>query len=133
MFLGCGNGAVRVFGRPDDPIARIVLDQIFERFRKLTIVLDDQDPEHPRDLPMSRNFRENPSLMLARICSARESPVNEVYVQQPGAAPERKEGARSEAPDARSPLKLVNRLCAVEDVRADLLARFRRRPQDGAT
>ena len=35
----------------DDAVARIVLDQIFERFRKLTIVLDDQDPEHPRASP----------------------------------------------------------------------------------
>ena len=44
--FGCGNGTVGIGGRSHDPVARIVLDQIFERFRQLLVVLDHQDPEH---------------------------------------------------------------------------------------
>ena len=45
-LFGCGNGPVGIGGGCDDPIARIVLDEIFERFRQLLVVLDHQDPEH---------------------------------------------------------------------------------------
>ena len=51
MLLGGGDRAVGVVGDRHDPVARIVLDQIFERRRQLRIVFDDQDPEHPRASP----------------------------------------------------------------------------------
>ena len=47
MLFGCGNGAIGVLRHRDNAIARIVLDQIFERHRQLAVVLDDEDVEHP--------------------------------------------------------------------------------------
>ena len=69
VLLGRGDRAFGILGDRDDPVAGIVLDQIFDGFRKLQIILDDQDPEHPPSLPKprgnsSRKFRH---LMLARI------------------------------------------------------------------
>jgi len=41
IFLNCGNGAVRIFGCCDNPVARIVLDQILERGCELRVVFDN--------------------------------------------------------------------------------------------
>jgi hypothetical protein len=60
MLLGRRNRSVGVFSLCDHAIAGIVLNLILERFRQLSVVLDDQDPEHPR-LPTLN------SAMLARI------------------------------------------------------------------
>jgi hypothetical protein len=46
LFSG-GNGALGVLRDGHDAIARIVLDQIFERDRQLAVVLDNEDVEHP--------------------------------------------------------------------------------------
>ena len=46
MRFGRGDRAVEIVGGRDDAIARIVLDQIFQRRRQLAIVFDDQDLEH---------------------------------------------------------------------------------------
>ena len=43
----------------DHAIARIVLDQIFERGRKLGVVLDDQDPEHMAFPPHRNRQKQN--------------------------------------------------------------------------
>ena len=70
-LFSCGNGAVGVGGRGDDPVTRIVLDEILERFRQLLVVLDHQDPEH-RESPRTHehSHRKNRlkirDLMLAR-------------------------------------------------------------------
>ena len=52
MLLGRGDRAVGILGHGHHAIARIVLDQIFERRRQLAIVFDDQDLEHPRASPI---------------------------------------------------------------------------------
>jgi hypothetical protein len=68
MLLRRGDGALGVVGGPDHAIARIVLDEIFERRRKLEIVFDDEDPEHPASLPLSGNSpRKIRDLMVDRI------------------------------------------------------------------
>jgi hypothetical protein len=62
MLLRGSDGAVRIVGRRDDPISRIVFDQIFECVRQLKIVFNHKDPEHPR-APLLREkkfFPENP-------------------------------------------------------------------------
>ena len=46
VVLGRRHGIVRVVRDGDDPVSRIVLDQIFQRGRKLRIVLDNQDLKH---------------------------------------------------------------------------------------
>ena len=45
MRFGGGHRAVEVLGSRDDAIARIVLDEIFQRRRQLAIILNDQDLE----------------------------------------------------------------------------------------
>ena len=51
ILLRRGDRAVGILGHRDDAIARIVLDQIFERDCQLAVVLDNEDIEHPRPLP----------------------------------------------------------------------------------
>ena len=46
MFLGGRDGSFEVIGGGDDPVTRIIFDQILQRRRKLDIVLDDQDLQH---------------------------------------------------------------------------------------
>ena len=90
-----GNRAVGILGGGHDPIARIVLDQIFERFRQLrsssTIrILSTREPPR-QSRKLSRKIRD---LMLARNGAACESPVNRVYRR--AAAPRQNEkGARN--------------------------------------
>src|SRR5438045_8751864 len=48
------DAALGVIGNSHDTVARIVLDEIFERHRQLAIVLDDQYLEHPRASPTTR-------------------------------------------------------------------------------
>src|SRR5438105_4265477 len=56
-----GDGTVGIFGHRHDTITRIVLDQIFERYRQLAVIFDDQDFEHSATLPtLMRNPPENP-------------------------------------------------------------------------
>ena len=54
MLLGGGDRALGIFGDRHDAIARIVLDQIFERHRQLAVIFDDEDIEHPRAFPDRR-------------------------------------------------------------------------------
>jgi hypothetical protein len=46
-----GNGTVEIVRRGDHAIARVILDQIFERRRELRIVFDYQDLEHRQASP----------------------------------------------------------------------------------
>ena len=52
MFRCGGDRAVQIVGGGDDPITRIVLDQIFQRRRQLDVVFDDQDLQHRPGLPV---------------------------------------------------------------------------------
>ena len=65
MLFGGGDGAVDVVGGRDHAIARIVLDQIFQRGRQLAIILYNQDLEH-RASPQG-----SPSLGMAS-CARRD-------------------------------------------------------------
>jgi hypothetical protein len=51
VLLGGGDSAIGIFGHRHHAVARIVLDQIFERDRQLGIVFYDKDSEHPRASP----------------------------------------------------------------------------------
>jgi hypothetical protein len=51
VFLGRGDRAFGIVGGRDHAVARIVLDQIFERRRQLEIVFDHKDSKHPRASP----------------------------------------------------------------------------------
>jgi hypothetical protein len=55
MFFRGGNGAVQVVGGRYHLVARIILDEIFQRRRQLHIVFDDQDLQHrTRSSPQQR-------------------------------------------------------------------------------
>ena len=73
MLLGRGDRAVGIVGDRDHAVARIVLDQIFERCRQLRVVFDDQDPKHPRASPSSTEIPAGKSVtwMLARMSRVR--------------------------------------------------------------
>ncbi len=51
MLFGYSDRGIGVVRHPHHAVARVILDQIFERDCKLRIVLDDQNPEHPTSLP----------------------------------------------------------------------------------
>ena len=44
--FGLSDRAVGIVGHSNDPVARVVLNQIFQRRRELRIILDNQDPKH---------------------------------------------------------------------------------------
>ena len=52
MGFGRRDRAVGVVGDRHDPVARIVLDQIFERRGELRVIFDNQDLKH-RELSLS--------------------------------------------------------------------------------
>jgi hypothetical protein len=51
VLLGGGDGGIEIVGGGDHPVSRIVLDEIFQRRRKLRVVFDDQDLQHRQALP----------------------------------------------------------------------------------
>ena len=46
VLFGRGDRGVGVLGHGHDAITRVVLDEIFEGHRKLTVIFDDEDIEH---------------------------------------------------------------------------------------
>ena len=52
MLFGRGDCAIRILGDGHDAIARIVLDQIFQRRRQLRVVFDDENSKHWRASPV---------------------------------------------------------------------------------
>ena len=51
MTVASAARTVGIVGRCHHPVARIVLDQIFERDGQLAVVLDNEDIEHSRPPP----------------------------------------------------------------------------------
>jgi hypothetical protein len=104
IFLGCRDRAVGILGHGDDPVARIVLDQIFERDRQLAVVFDDEDIEHSA-LPARNSPRKFRHLDGCAEWKACESLVNGVIARVTGRRAETKGGATSAAARDASPLQ----------------------------